>query len=261
MRWGVVLLVSAMALSALPAAVGSSAPQLVPTAVAFRDKLHGELGLSSDCLGCKPRGAIAVTSDGGKTWRVTQRTTRRILGIGFFHGRYYVELNGGILPSGQRFSFMSHCPKDWLRAGYSADIVDRNITRPWSLCTDLGSVGFEPKAVYRGSKRVAYTPWVPPSRHGYGGIGAYGYPAGIAGARGGFGIIWPGGRGLVYITRDGGHHWRASRVLESDAESGLWATTVGNTGFLLIWSGGDVRLVETSDAGRKWHVVHRWNSN
>jgi hypothetical protein len=260
MRSAVVLLVvAAVALSVLSGATGAPASQhLVPTAVAFRDALHGEIGLSWDCF-CKEGGEIAITSNGGKTWRITQHTRQRILGMALFHDRYYVELNGGILPSGRRFSFRSHCPKSWPKPGWSADLVDRHLTKPWSICDGLGGTGFASKAVYRGSKRVAYTPWLPPNQHGYGGIGVYGYPAGIAGAYGGFGIIWPGGRGSVYVTRDGGHRWHASgRVLQSDGESGLWATTVGNTGFLLVWSGGHVRLVETTDAGRHWHVVHRW---
>jgi photosystem II stability/assembly factor-like uncharacterized protein len=40
-----------------------------------------------------------------------------------------------------------------------------------------------------------------------GGIGLYGYPIGIAMTRDGFGVIWEA-RGTLWITRDGGSHWR-----------------------------------------------------
>ena len=77
MRSGVVLLlVSAVALSVLSGAAGSpSSQRLVPTAVVFVDRTHGVLGLASPhCTGCTASGAIAMTSDGGKTWRVIIRT-------------------------------------------------------------------------------------------------------------------------------------------------------------------------------------------
>lgn len=258
MRSGVVLLAALVVLFTLSTAAGAPSVRFSPTAVAFSDAMHGELGLSSH-----HSGAIAVTSDGGKTWRITQHTTRPIVGLAFFHDAYYVELDNGKLTTGQRFSFFGRCGKPATQVGdarYSADIVDRNIVKPWSICVGMPSAGMQAKAVYRGSKRVAFTPSYGHHRP-YGGISIYGYPAGIAGAEVGFGIIWPGARGWVYVTRDGGHHWHEVRkILQSDGDSGLWATTVGDTGFLLVGtpSTGQVRLVETKDAGRTWHVVHRW---
>jgi photosystem II stability/assembly factor-like uncharacterized protein len=252
-----VLLAALVALFTLSTAAGAPSQRFSPTAVAFSDATHGELGLSS-----RHSGAIAVTSDGGKTWRITQHTARPIVGLAFFHDAYYVELDNGRLTTGQRFSFSGRCGKPATQGGdarVSADIVDTNIVKPWSICVGMPGAGNQAKAVYRGSKRVAFRPGY---GHGaYGGLSLYGYPAGIAGAEARFGIIWPGARGWVAVTRDGGHHWHGVRkILQSDGEAGLWATTVGDTGFLLVAtpSTGQVRLVETKDAGRTWRVVHRW---
>jgi hypothetical protein len=274
MRSGVVLLlVSAVALSVLSGAAGSrSSQRLVPSAVAFSDRSHGILGLASPhCTGCAPRGAIATTSDAGKTWHIVVRTPRRVVAAGYYNDGYDVSLEGhGSLwtdgagrwhRSSKTLSFSGHCPKGW-NAGSSADLVDANIDRPWSICLGMPGTGFQAKAVYRGSKRVACTNFMDShfacGAHSRGGIGGYGYPAGIAGAHGGFGIIWPGARGSVYVTRDGGRHWHAVPIAVSDLDSGTWATTAGNSGFVLLWREGHSRLVETTDAGRTWHVVHRW---
>jgi len=145
---------------------------------------------------------------------------------------------------------------------YSADLVDSNIEKPWSICGGQPATGNQAKAVFRGKRRVACTNFAdlrsPCGRASYGGISGYGYPGGIAGAYGGFGIIWPDGRGSVYVTRDGGHHWHAVPIAVSDIDSGTWATTVGNTGFVLLWREGHSRLVETTDAGRTWRLIRRW---
>ena len=214
MRSGVVLLlVSAAALSLLSAAAGapSSRGSTRPPSRS-RTRCTASSLSRAECWRCKPGGAIAVTSDGGKTWRITQHTSQRIIGLGFFHDRYYVELNGGVLPSGQRFSFRSHCPKRWKNAGISADIVDPTSQTVVALHREGGG-GFMAKAVYRGSKRVAFTtPWLPPKHNGHGEIDASAVPAGIAGGVGGFGIIWPSGRGPAYVTRTAGTTGRLERL-------------------------------------------------
>src|SRR4051794_27104458 len=96
MRSGLVLLVSAIALSVLSTAAGSpSSQRLVPTAVVFVDRTHGVLGLASPhCSGCAANGAIAMTSDGGKTWHVVVRTHRRVLQAGYYKYGYDVALEG-----------------------------------------------------------------------------------------------------------------------------------------------------------------------
>jgi hypothetical protein len=262
MRSGVAMLVVAVALVVLSTASGAPAAgiHLYPSAVAFSDRLHGELGFASaHCGGCKPRGAIAVTSDGGRTWRVVRHTDRRVVAVGFFHDAYYVQLENGRLVSGQpgsRDVFKGYCPKRWT-AGFSADIVDANIDTPWSICVGEPSAGNQAKAVYRGKKRVAYAPMA--SHGGYGGISTYGYPVGIAGAHDGFGIIWET-RGTLYVTRDGGHEWHALRtVARPELDFGVWADVVwGRLGFVLLERNGHTRLIETTDAGHTWSGVHRW---
>ena len=265
MRTCVAVLVAAVALIVLSSASGfPSSAALSPSAVAFRDRLHGELGFASPhCNGCEPRGAIAVTSNGGRTWRVLRRTDRRVVAIAFFHDTYYAELENDRLISGQpgsRELFKGYCPKGWT-AGYSADIVDTNVSTPWSICVGSPGAGNEEKAVYRGTKRVAFTSMGDgPLGRGpsYGGISTYGYPVGIAGyAR--FGIIWET-RGTLYVTRDGGYHWHSlPRVAQPEVDFGSWAYVLDRrVGFVLLGRSGHSRLTETTDAGRTWNVVHRW---
>ena len=153
-----------------------------------------------------------------------------------------------------------YCPKGW-SAGVTADIVDTNIVTPWSVCSGIPGAGNVAKAVYRGKARVAFTPFA--AHGGSGGISVYGYPIGIAGSDGDFGIIWES-RGTLYVTRDGGHHWHAlPKVARPELDFGDWADVTGNgTAFVLLqYSLGDGeahRLIETTDAGRTWRVVHRW---
>jgi hypothetical protein len=263
MRTRVAMLVAAFALVAAPAAAGrSAAPSrsaLAPTAVTFADRLHGELGLASpNCDGCNPRGAIAVTADGGKTWRVVRHTERPVVAIAYFHDVYYAELdNGRLIPDqpGSRDVFKGYCPNGWTR-GYSADIVDTNVDTPWSICSGQPAAGNEAKAVYRGTKRVALTPTA--LHRGYGGISEYGYAAGIAGD-GRFGIIWET-RGTLYVTLDGGRRWHPLPDLaRPELDFGSWAYVLNSrVGFVILERNGHRRLIETRDAGRKWRVVHRW---
>jgi hypothetical protein len=285
MRTRVALLVAALGLLALSAAAGAPArtvahlsrSALVPNTVAFADRLHGVLGTGwtgceNRAFHCRPMGTISVTSNGGKTWRVVVRTKRPVVDAAYFHDAYEVRLDDGRVlwsdiaaehwyRSKARLSFTGYCPKRWT-AGISAEVVDTNIETPWSICSGVPGAGNVAKAVYRGKKRVAYTPFA--SHGGYGGISVYGYPIGVAGSLGGFGIIWES-RGTLYVTRDGGDHWHAlPKVARPELDFGDWADAgaVRHGGFVLLQraagSGEAWRLVETTDAGRTWHVVHRW---
>jgi hypothetical protein len=283
MRAKVAMVVAAVGLIALSAAATAPArthgelprSTLVPNAVDFLDRRHGLLGTGWEGCGnpawhCRLRGTISRTADGGKTWQVVLRTRRPVVAVAYFHDAVYARLDDGrTLEAGSdarnwqrrsRLPFKGYCPKSW-RAGFTADLVDTNIDAPWSICVGRPGAGNEAKAVYRGTRRVAFTPLG--SHGGYGGIGVYGYPAGISGTHGGLGIIWET-RGTLYLTRDGGHHWHAlPKVARPEIDFGDWADADAypyGTEFVLLSIGGSEkrRLIETTDAGRTWRVVHRW---
>jgi photosystem II stability/assembly factor-like uncharacterized protein len=283
MRTGVAMLVAAVALIILSAAADAPAGRsgqlprsaLVPNAVAFLDRRDGILGTGwAGCRNrawhCRLQGTVSVTSDGGRTWRVVLRTRRPVIGVESFHDAVYARLDNGQAfwaadnaRNWQRrtpLSFKGYCPKGW-QAGFTADFVDMNIETPWSICVGVPGAGNQAKAVYRGTRRVAFTAIQGvPTRSG---ISSYGYPVGISGGDGGFGIIWES-RGTLYVTRDGGHHWRSlPKVARPEIDFGIWADADAypdGTAFVLLSIGGSERrrLIETTNAGRSWRVVHRW---
>ncbi|HKC78079.1 MAG TPA: hypothetical protein VKB70_06810, partial [Gaiellaceae bacterium] len=220
MRTRVAIGVAAVGLIALglttgaPARTSSSLPRsaLVPNAVAFRDAMHGVLGTGwTNCRfnsGCRPEGTLAITADGGKTWQQVRRTPRPVVALLRTGTGYVARFDDGetlqsrdgrawraeSLSTAGINTTWSVCPQG-MTVGTNAGSAD------WSLCTTEPSAGNQGKAVYRqeasGWKRVAYTPFG--SRKGYGGIGSYGYPIGIAGNDDGFGLIWES-RGTLYVT-------------------------------------------------------------
>lgn len=277
------MLVAAVALLALSAAGPAPAhthgrlprSTLVPNAVALLDRRHGLLGTGWEGCGnkawhCRLQGTISVTSDGGKTWQVVFRSRRPVVAVEYFHDASYARLDNGQTfvgdSEGRRWqrqssiSFKGYCPKSW-SAGLTADFVDTNIQTPWSICLGQPSAGNEAKAVYRGTKRVAFTPLTGGSSRG--GISSYGYPVGISGGYHGFGLIWES-RGTLYVTHNGGHHWRSlPKVARPEIDFGEWADAdvyPQGTAVVLLSNGGSEkrRLIVTTDAGRTWRVVHRW---
>ena len=235
----------------------------MPNAIAFRNPQHGIMGTgwqacASSAFGCKPQGTISITGDGGKTWHVLLRTPRAVVSVTvdgrderavFDDGETIGSSDGGLHwapivvrpPTG----IGSPCP-----AGSQAFVVV-----DWAVCASQASAGNQMKLVYRlgvkGWKRLA--------AHG---LSSYGYVAGLAVARNGFGIIWES-RGTLYVTNDGGSDWTGlTNVAAPEVDFGASAVALPHgVGFALLSHGGSEvrRLVETTDAGRSWHVVHAWN--
>lgn len=268
MRRGIALLALGVALSAATGISAASLPRpaLVPNAVAFRDRLHGVIGTGfryCPSRGCRTAGTVSLTSDGGRTWHVVLRTGRPVVAIGYDGPAVTARLDDGLnLRSGDRGRHWH----PWVAPGPAlgpcpAEMLP-HIDGTWALCTGEGGAGSMAKSVYRftstGARRVAYTPF--DGHGGYGGISGFGYPLGIAGGSGGFGLIWES-RGTLYVTNDGGHHWVGKPgVAVPELDFGLGAVVLGRAvGFVLLQRGSFAeRLLETTDAGRTWRVVHRW---
>ncbi len=271
--------VSAVALAGRSAVSSLPRSALVPNAVAFLDPANGVLGTGwTSCANsgfhCRPEGTIALTSDGGKTWRVVRRTPRPVVSIfryGYGNVVYAVFDDGETLRSGNggrtwqpglalTYGF-SDCPQGMGTATNTQPVG----TYTWALCTTEASAGNQGKEVFRlgthGWKPVACTGFAT-SRCSYGGISGYGYPEGIAAVtRGGFALIWET-RGTLYATRDGGRHWISlPKVARPEIDFGWWASVLPHgVGFVILANQGTEkrRLIETTDTGRTWHVVHRW---
>jgi photosystem II stability/assembly factor-like uncharacterized protein len=193
--------------------------------------LNSRLGVSfrSYFAGSRGRLALRVTHDGGRTWR-RQRD-----------------------PCEKAVAFSA-----------SADLVTPTLW--WISCLGQPGMGNEDKAIFR--TRDAGKTWqagaatilISPRRRGrHGGISEYGYPAGLAFAPGGWGLLTET-RGTLYVTRDGGVHWRAEpHVARPELDfAGGGAAFPGGVGLVLLTDNFHGRLVETRDYGRTWRVVRRW---
>ena len=227
-----------------------------------------------------PHGAIATTEgeafrtlDGGRSWkRFRQRygasfATERI-GLGF---RSHLVRNHLVLAllatsdGGVTWRTRASPCTQAVAAGALIDLVTRSLG--WIVCLGQPGAGNEEKAVFRttdggqswsaGASAVTH-----PQRDVHGGLGGYGYPAGIAFAADGFGILWES-RGTLYVTHDRGLHWRPQpNVAQPELDFGRGAAAfAGGRGLVLLGRGGSLpaRLLATDDAGRTWHLVHRWS--
>jgi photosystem II stability/assembly factor-like uncharacterized protein len=226
-----------------------------------------------------PHGAIATTDgggfrtlDGGRSWKRFRHrygasfATERI-GLGF---RSHLARNHLALAlfatsdGGQTWRRRASPCTQAVAAGALIDLVTPRLG--WIVCLGQPGAGNEEKAVFRttnggqswsaGASAVTY-----PRRDVHGGLGGYGYPAGIAFAADGFGILWES-RGTLYVTRDRGLHWRAEpKVARPELDFGRGAAAfAAGRGLVLLGRGGSLpaRLLATDDAGRTWHLVHRW---
>jgi photosystem II stability/assembly factor-like uncharacterized protein len=223
-------------------------------------------------------GAIATSYD-GRSWRTTDRghTWQRAathlaafwrtsrLGVSF---RSYFVGNQGRLAlrvthdGGRRWHRQPDPCKTGVSYSAAADLVTPKLW--WVACLGQGGAGNEEKAIYRtrdGGKtwRVGAMALVSPRMQQHGGIGMYGYPDGISFAPNGFGLLWED-RGALYVTRDGGVHWRAVPAARPEIDFGGGGAAFGDgTGYVLLRLGAP-RLIATHDFGRTWHVVRRWRA-
>ncbi|HEX4518538.1 MAG TPA: hypothetical protein VH063_03050 [Gaiellaceae bacterium] len=248
----------------------------LPNAIAFRDPRHGVMGsgwqtrcAAANSFRCRAGGTISLTSNAGRTWRVVLRTPRPVVSVSLVLGT-----ERAVLDDGENLS-SADGGRTWVPAAPVSDPEDgppcmdswfvavaKTSGWTWAICTGEPGVGNVDKSVYRDVfgrwQRVAWTPMVGQGR-GHGGISTYGYPAGIAMAADGFGLIWES-RGTLYVTRDGGFRWTAlPRIAVPELDFGDSVAAIpGGIAFVLLTRSQARRLIVTHDAGRTWVLVHRW---
>ena len=128
------------------------------------------------------------------------------------------------------------------------------------VCVSQPGAGNQEKSVYASSdggrswRMLVNVPLTSRSR----GLSSYGYPQGISFTPQGYGLLWES-RGFLYLTRDGGRHWRKLGVVAPEVDFGVSAVMLSGThAFVLLSRDGKYRLLATKDGGRGWSVVQRW---
>ena len=179
------------------------------------------------------RGRFLTTSDGGRSWSASPRPCPRS------------ENGGGDLGDGTYLSLAT--PR-----------------HAWTVCTGEPGAGNQQKTIYASAnggkvwRIVANQRGAGLSQVGSGGLASYGYPQGISFTPQGHGLLWES-RGLLYLTRDGGRHWKTLGVVKPELDFGLSAAMLSKTrAFVLLEREGNYRLLATADGGRSWSVVQRW---
>lgn len=159
----------------------------------------------------------------------------------------------------------SPCPG--VGEGTGAESVSfATVKRGWLVCNGQPGAGNEDKSIYRTDdgamhwRRIAWTQ----SGKAHGGIDSYGYPVGIAFDAEGLGVLWES-RGTIYLTRDGGYHWRSfPNVSEPDLDFGLSATVAAGRAFVLVTRTPQrpvpFRLLATTSNLNDWQTIRTWRS-
>ena len=202
-------------------------------------------------------GRALRTLDGGRGWRAfTHRfgadfATARV-GVGYRTGQF--EFVKGLVftrDDGRSWERLrSPCPRF---AANSAGVELVTPLRGWIVCAGQPSAGQQVKALFSTSD--GGRTW-----RRRGGARWSGYVEGAAFAQDGFGLVWTS-RGTLNVTRDGGDHWFGRPdVAQPELDfGGGGAAFPGGRGLVFLSRGdGAARLLTTSDSGRTWRVVHRW---
>jgi photosystem II stability/assembly factor-like uncharacterized protein len=223
-------------------------------------------------------GAIATVSgglaertlDGGRTWRqllfkpyfwATPRIALRF--DAYYKGSAQLLALRLSHDGGRTFRRLTDPCNDAVTFNAYAHLVTPKLW--WILCVGRPAGGTADKAVFRtrdGGKtwQTGAANLGPPNLRVHGGIGLFGYPNGLAFARNGFGLVTES-QGTLYVTRDGGLHFRAQRKVERPGpDYGAGAAAFSNgIGYVLLRAGFATRLVKTRDFGRTWQVAERWS--
>jgi photosystem II stability/assembly factor-like uncharacterized protein len=253
-------------------------PGFLPGAVAFLDSLHGVIGgrilCEQRCAG-QGGGVLALTEDGGRSWRVTKRLQAPITHL-------------AIVPSTRTFwatasrcdYFLDSCGRRLLRSedGGSTWAMEFSPLLNPGFASD--SLGFSATGDLRDSFRhgpIALTrdggvTWSrqPGPCNGWQNMPvAFSFPSATTGW-----LLcgsWDPGAGFfqykaVYRTADAGDSWVA--MTRSSPDGSLGQALPPNGGALGMWmfadgtgyvwaGGGSGYLVRTADAGASWHTVWR----
>jgi photosystem II stability/assembly factor-like uncharacterized protein len=238
----------------------------VPYAVVFWDARDGLLGTGAcptAVAGTCRRGAVELTTDGGRSYRTVFRARRPVIELQTAGrraavartdgGGSYLTLDGGRSwkpwPYSGTASFAT--PRIGLRSRSVvtdnhlalALLATRNGGRTWqrrpSPCAQAVAFGAlvdlvtpqlgwlvclgQPGAGNQEKAVFRTRDGGATWRPAGGRIDSYGYPEGIAVAADGFGLLWES-RGTLYATRDGGAHWQAEpRVARREIDFGRGA--------------------------------------
>lgn len=261
----------------------------VPTAVAFWTARRGLIGgvvpgRRSAPFSCQPRcrgSFVALTTDGGHTWRVVWRGGGRLVALRTAGRRavWQAFTRCADLARCTAWAESSDSGRTWhvqaapgpmtadpcRQEGWSTHtVVWPRADRGWALCiTSIGGGGMIGRAVLETADaghhwRVATDVPFDSANHG---MSSYGDPEGIDFLADGHGWLWQGPRGVSMATTDGGHRWRPLGLGTSDAVwicSGWFVTARIGYALLADPAGDRMTLERTATGGAGWTAVRRW---
>lgn len=178
-----------------------------------------------------PGDGVWMSRDGGSTWHHmglpdTGRIARIVVDPTNAAVVYVCATGTGFTPSGARGVFRTtNGGKTWKRVLF----VNRK-----TGCSDLAIDPHDPQTLFAGMWQLSIRPW----RLDSGGPG-----------------------GGVFVTRDGGSHWRKLHRGLPSGTVGKVAVAVArsrpSTVYALVAEKGSPGLYRSDDSGRKWHLVSR----